>query len=106
MPNYYMVHAAEIVTEVFVAEALTALQEISRKNGTEFLACQYSKLWYLASAAKRWATDTFTPVEVLTFVLLALDSDLSNERLKGTQQVTKSALKVQTCSTCEAPWHY
>ena len=106
MPNYYMVHAAEIVTEVFVAEALTALQEISRKNGTEFLACQYSKLWYLASAAKRWATDTFTPVEVLTFVLLALDSDLSNERLKGTQQVTKSALKVQTCSTCEAPCHY
>ena len=52
MPNYYMVHAAEIVTEVFVAEALTALQEISRKNGTEFLACQYSKLWYLASAAR------------------------------------------------------
>ena len=101
--NYYMVHAAEVVSEVVVREALLVLQDLTRRHGVDFLASQYSKLWYLASAAKRWSTDTFTPVEVLTFVLLLMGDDLaSGERLKP-KAVTKSALKVQACSTCEDP---
>ena len=99
--NYYMVHAAEVVSEVVVNEALLVLQDLGRRYGVDFLACQYSKLWYMASAAKRWATDTFTPVDVLAFVLLLMGDDLASERLKGTKSVTKSAVKVQACSTCE-----
>ena len=85
--NYYMVHAAEVVSEVVVNEALLVLQDLGRRYGVDFLACQYSKLWYMASAAKRWATDTFTPVDVLAFVLLLMGDDLASERLKGTKSV-------------------
>ncbi|CAE7373380.1 unnamed protein product [Symbiodinium natans] len=105
--NTTMILAATSVSECFIDDAAEALQRLSRKFGSEFLACQYSKLAALASAAKRWATETLTAVEVLSFVLLLMADDLeagAPSGLKGTKSVGRSSLTVRPCATCEVTW--